>query len=324
MNPYIGHENQLSGVEEYRLVGGKGDGMRLFSVRNETGIELTVSPDRNGDVARLRFRGQNLSYFSPCGYVAPAYYDGIGSGWLKSFTAGFLTTCGLQAVGSPCEDRGEQLPLHGSIANLPCVYAFWEEDEQEIRIHTKTSDEVIFGRKLTLKRIIRIPKKESWFTIEDEIENTGDREEPFEILYHMNMGYPLLDEESVVEIPSVEVLPRDDHAASDAANWMHMEKPTVGYQERCYYHKFADEKGRASIYQPKLGIGLSMEFDAKELDGFVEWKMMGVRDYVLGLECGNCYPDGRDVMRKSGMLKFLAPGEKKRYQVKICLYTDRV
>ena len=54
-------------------------------------------------------------------------------------------------------------------------------------------------------------------------------------------------------------------------------------------------------------------------DGFVEWKMMGVRDYVLGLECGNCYPDGRDVMRNTGMLKFIKPGEKKRYQVKVTL-----
>ena len=30
MNPYIGHPTQLSGVEEHRLIGGKGDGMRLY------------------------------------------------------------------------------------------------------------------------------------------------------------------------------------------------------------------------------------------------------------------------------------------------------
>lgn len=45
--------------------------------------------------------------------------------------------------------------------------------------------------------------------------------------------------------------------------------------------------------------------------------MMGVRDYVLGLECGNCYPDGRKVMRESGMLKLLEPGEKKEYRVNV-------
>lgn len=45
--------------------------------------------------------------------------------------------------------------------------------------------------------------------------------------------------------------------------------------------------------------------------------MMGVRDYVLGLECGNCYPDGRDVMRRTGRLKQLAPGAKKEYCVTV-------
>nr|WP_294666346.1 aldose 1-epimerase family protein [uncultured Blautia sp.] len=322
MNPYIGHESQLRGVEEHRLVGGKGDGMRLYEIHNGTGLDMTISPDRNGDITRLRYKGINLSYFSPCGYVAPAYYDKVGSNWLQSFTAGFLTTCGLQAVGSPCEDEGELLPLHGSIANIPCEKSYWTEEEATFTIHTETKDEVLFGRKLVLSRKIVISKIKSEFEITDTITNTGDRVEPFEILYHMNMGYPLLDEDSVVMIPSVEVLPRDTHAKEDIANWMHMEKPTAGYQERCYYHKFTDEKGYAKIYQPKLGIGLEITFDAEELDGFVEWKMMGVRDYVLGLECGNCYPDGRNVMRKTGMLKFLQPGEKKTYTVKINIKED--
>ena len=78
MNPYIGHDSQLYGIEEHRLVGGKGDGMRLYEVNNGKGLMMTVSPDRGGDITRLRYRGINLSYFSPCGYVAPAYYDKIG------------------------------------------------------------------------------------------------------------------------------------------------------------------------------------------------------------------------------------------------------
>lgn len=315
MNPYIGHESQLRGVEEHRLIGGKGDGLRLYEIHNGTRLQITVSPDRNGDITRLRYKGINLSYFSPCGYVAPAYYDNKGDHWIHSFTAGFLTTCGLQAVGSPCVDEGEELPLHGSIANYPCERSYWTEEKDCFTIHTLTRDETLFGRKLTLKREIMISKSEPVFQITDTISNTGDKVEPFEILYHMNMGYPLLDEESVIQIPSEEVIPRDAHAAEDIENWMYMEKPTAGYQERCYYHRFADENGLAKIYQPKLGVGLEIRFNAEELDGFVEWKMMGVRDYVLGLECGNCYPDGRDVMRKTGMLKFLQPGEVKTYSV---------
>lgn len=319
MNGYVGHPLQLRGVEEYRLTGGKGDGIRLFHAFNGKGLELLCSPDRCGDIARLQYRGINLSYLSPCGYVAPAYYDGVENGWLKSFTAGFLTTCGLQAVGTPCEDAGERLPLHGSAANLPAERAFWTENGETISIHTLVRDETLFGRKLTLSRRIDLSLEENTFAICDEIENTGDRREPFELLYHMNLGYPLLDGDSVVEVPSCEIIPRDAHAAAHLDTCLRMEPPQRGYRERCYYHRFPDQNGYASIAQPKLGVKLELLFDARKLDGFVEWKMMGFRDYVLGLECGNCYPDGRDVMRKQGMLKFLEPGERIRYRVDVKL-----
>ena len=98
---YYGHESQLFGVEEYRLAGGKGDGMRLLQVKNGLGLEFTVSADRCADIARLSLHGQNCGFFSVNGYVDPAYYDDRQAGWLKNFTAGFLTTCGLLAVGSP-------------------------------------------------------------------------------------------------------------------------------------------------------------------------------------------------------------------------------
>ncbi len=317
MNKYIGHSSQLNGIEEHRLIGGRGGNMRLYELHTEGGLDMVFLPDRNGDIARLRYRGYNLSYFSPCGYVAPQYYDNKGDGWLSSFTAGFLTTCGLQNNGVPNTDDGETLPLHGSIGNTPCEHSYWTEEEESFTVHTLTKDEGIFSRKLTLARTVTVSKKDPSFTIEDVISNNGDKETPFEILYHMNMGYPLLDEDSVITIPSSEVKPRNEHAAEDIENWMKIIEPTAGYEERCYYHSFPDEKGFASIFQPKLGLGLEFSYNAKELDGFVEWKMMGVRDYVLGLECGNSLPDGRDVMRRTGMLKFLKPGEAQKYTVNI-------
>ena len=317
MNPYIGHETQIRGVEEHRLIGGKGDGMRLYEINNGRGLMMTVTPDRNGDIMRLRYKGINLGYMSPCGYVAPTYYDKTETNWLRSFTAGFLTTCGLENVGSPNTDDGETLPLHGTLANLPCERAYWTEEDGKFIIRTMTRDEVIFGRKFQFERELVISTVENVFEIYDTVINTSDQVQPMELLYHFNMGYPLLDEDSIITIPSKEVTPRDDHAANDIENWMHMQKPTVGYQERCYFHKFADEKGKASIYQPKLNVGVEFSFDATELDGFTEWKMMGIRDYALGLECANCYPDGRKSMRECGMLKFLQPGEKKTYCVKV-------
>lgn len=318
MNPYIGHDSQIYGVEEHRLVGGKGDGMRLFEVSNGLGLQLTVSPDRAGDITRLRFHGINLSYMTPCGYVAPAYYDRTDTHWLESFTAGFLTTCGLQNAGVPCEDEGKFYPMHGTIANQPCEQAYWTQEGDNLVIQTLTKDETIFTTKLRMLRKLTVSTKKNTFEICDIITNTGDREEPLMVLYHMNMGYPLLDEDSILTIPAKNVTPRDDHAADDVGNWMHMQKPTVGYLERCYFHQLQGLT-HISLCQPKLNMTMHMEYNAEDLDCFTQWKMMGVRDYVLGLEPGNCYPNGRKAMRDGGILKSLQPGESKIYRIKITL-----
>ena len=320
INPYIGHPSQLGSVEEVRLSGGKGDGMRLIQVRNAAGMELTVSADRCADISRLIFKGNNMGYFSPCGYVGPAYYDGNGDGFLKSFTAGFLTTCGLTAVGSPCEDGGESLPLHGSIGNTPCEQIWWDEDDEAIRIHARINDSQVFSRKLVLNRVITCQKFKSCFTITDTVENRGDTETPLMLLYHMNMGYPLLSENAIVRIPSVRVSPRNEHAAKDIDSWHKMLPPTPGFEEQCYYHSFAKE-GTASIYNPELRTGLKITFDSEKLWNLTEWKMMGTVDYVLGLEPGNCTPDGRDVLRRQGKLEFLKPGEQAEFGLSVHLYT---
>ena len=161
--------------------------------------------------------------------MAPAYYDSIGTNWLNSFTAGYLTTCGLNNVGSPNIDEGTEYPLHGTVANIPCDSAYFYEDKttHDLIVKTVTRDETIFSRKFTLEREVAVSTKENVFTITDTISNNGDTEEPFEILYHMNMGYPLLDEDSIITIKSSSVKARDAHAQEDIANWMHMQKPTA-------------------------------------------------------------------------------------------------
>lgn len=319
MNPYLGHPSQLCAVEEMRLIGGKGDGMRLIQIRNASGLEMTVSVNRCADITRLIFKGRSMGYFSPCGYVAPAYYDGVGDGFLKSFTAGFLTTCGLTAVGSPCEDDGETLPLHGTIGNTPCDRIWWEEDEKNIFIHAEISDSRIFSRKLLLRRTITCGKFENRVEINDTVSNLGNTVSPLMLLYHMNMGYPLLSENAEVKIASKTVLPRNDRAAEGMSSWDKMLPPTAQFEEQCYYHRF-DGEGKASVYNPDINAGVEIRFDSALLDTLTEWKMMGIRDYVLGLEPGNCTPDGRDVLRNNGTLKFIEPGEEKTFSVKIKLF----
>ena len=316
---YLGHEAQLSGVEEHRLVGGKGDGMRLLEVRNGKGLECTITADRCADISRLSFMGRNMGYFSPCGYVAPAYYDDREANWLKSFTAGFLTTCGLTAVGSPCVDGGEALPLHGTIGNTPAEHIWWHREGETLVVEADIRDARIFSGKLTMHRRIAFSTAENKLTLTDTVENHGEEASPLMILYHMNMGYPLLSENAEVEIPSVKVTPRDACAARDVASHLQMLKPTANFQEQCYFHEF-DKEGKAKIFNPDIGLGLMIRFETASLNSFCQWKMMGKHDYVLGLEPGNCTPDGRDVLRKEGRLEFLRPGAVREFTFTVTFY----
>lgn len=316
MNQYIGHPNQIRGVEQMRLQGGRGDGMHLLQVRNGNGLELTVSVDRCADISRLTYKGHNFGFFSPCGYVAPAYYDGVGAGFLKSFTAGFLTTCGLRNTGAACTDEGEALPLHGTVSHIPAQVTRAEDDGEKIYIHTTLRDARIFAHKMELNR--RYTVTNNGFTLEDTIINLGDAAVPIQLLYHCNMGYPLLDEDAKVVIPNQGVIARNAHAQEHIATALQMEPPTPGYKECCYYYDVCekDNLAQVGIFNPNIGCGLRLAYDKSTLPEFVEWKMMGVGDYVLGLEPANCTADGRDLVRQSGKLTMLQPGE--CYRTKLC------
>ncbi len=314
---YLGHESQAQRMEEHILKGGKGDGMRLLEVDNGNGLAFTVSLDRCADLSRVSFRGNNFGFFGPCGYVAPQFYDPNGLGFLKSFTGGLMTTCGLTNVGNPNVDEGEELPLHGRISHTPAENVNFWTDEGGQHISAQMRESRLFGDHLLLKREIFCPKGENGIKITDTVINDGVKTSPLMLLYHCNMGYPLLTEEAQLYLPAEETVPRDARAAEDADTWNLVLPPQDNFEEQCYYHKLKNRNGStfAAMYNPVLKMGIALEFDPEELDSFTQWKMMGKREYVMGLEPGNCKVGGRAEVRKNGELHFLAPGESKTFHL---------
>ena len=314
MNKYVGHHNQILGVEEMRLVGGKGDGLRLFQVRNGKGLEFTVNADRCADIHRLSIGGVNCGFFSPCGWVAPAYYDKDGA-FLDSFTAGFMTTCGLNNAGTDCEDNGEKLPTHGSITGVPAENIYHYIEGNEIHIKALIRDAALFKAKMLLEREYVVSLDKNELVMNDKLTNVGDAPAPLMMLYHCNMGYPLLSEYTEVKIPSVKVVGTSPRAEADIARCLTMEKPQACYKEQCFFHTL-EGQAEISVYNPKLGKGLIMKYDTAELPRFCEWKMMGEYDYALGIEPGTTHPMGRPRCREAGFLITLEPGQVKEQSLK--------
>ena len=169
-------------------------------------------------------------------------------------------------------------------------------------------DARLFGKKYLLTREYICPLDKNEITLYDTVENIDFEEAPYMVLYHMNMGYPLLTEKSVITLDSNSVVPRDENAQKGIDKALTMESPVPGYDEQCFFYGM--NKGFAKIFNPDLGFGLSINYNTSELPEFTEWKLMKSGEYVLGLEPGNCTPEGRDVLRAKGKLKFLKPGEK--------------
>lgn len=318
----VGHDSQLFGIEEHRLCGGRADGMKVVILRNGRGLTATLAADRCLDPMRLEYKGDNLGFFSPAGWAAPQYYQ--PEEFLRNFTAGFMTTCGLESVGSDCEDMGETTVVHGRISNAPaqelCVHTDYSGAQPAMRVSGVMNEAVIFGGKLQLERTVTMPSDDNVLCYHDKVTNLGGEERPLMLLYHCNMGYPMLDEGAELLLPTLEVTPRDARAAEGTAEYAEIPAPQAGFAEQCYYHRLGrDAQGMscAGIYNPAIGKGVLLSFNTDELDQFTQWKMTGVRDYVLGLEPGNCRVEGRAKCREEGILKTIRPGETVEFHLSV-------
>jgi hypothetical protein len=321
---YVGDLSQLFGIKEYTLTGGKAKGIKAFDLKNGSGLEFTVLADRGLDISGLSYKGMNCSYLSNAGIIAPEYYDEKGLGFLRSFYAGFLTTCGLRNVGSSCEDNRESFGLHGRISNTPaeevCAITSWENGLPVLTVSGKMREARFFGENLVLQREILCRYGENKILIHNNIENYGFQREPIMLLFHFNFGFPLLDESANLLISSAEILPRDQEAEKGLKSFTIFDQPTPGYSEQVFYHKLnADKEGKTSValINTKIGLGLSIQFNKNQLFNFTQWKQMGEGEYVLGLEPCNCYVGGRAEARKSGFLEYIDPGENKNFDLTI-------
>ncbi|MDR3260814.1 MAG: aldose 1-epimerase family protein [Tannerella sp.] len=324
---YTGDCNQLFGIKPYTMTGGRADGVRAFDVRNGSGLEFTVLQDRCLDISALSFKGVNCSYLSKTGIVSPHYYEKDASGFLRNFYSGMLTTCGLRNVGPPCTDGGETFTQHGRISNIAAenVSAYVETGSEPavMTVSGTMREACFFGENMLLHRSIVCRHGENKIRICNTVENAGFRREALMLLFHFNIGYPLLDENAYLVVPSAKTTPRDARAEAGMETWSRCQKPAHNYCEQVFYHDLkTDSDGNTSValINEELDMGLAIHFNKKQLFNFTQWKQMGEGEYVMGLEPCNCFVDGRTAPRNENVTDFLEPGETRRFDTVIELF----
>jgi hypothetical protein len=323
---YVGRFRQVAGSRKYRLSEGKAEGVRGVDVNAGNGFHYTVLPDRCMDISLCSYKGINLVYQGETGEVHPSYYTGIGNDWMKGFFAGLVTTCGLQNLGAPCTDEGESYGLHGDIAYVPAEnfndLSRWENDDYILEFEGVMQESVFFGSKLILRRNIKSVAGERKLVITDRVENAGMKETPFLILYHINAGFPLLDENARLVLSSKSVWGYDEQSVKNMDKHRIFDPPQEFFPEENFLHTMAaDEDGRcyAGVLNPSLGQGLGLYISANvdALPFISQWKSAANKEYVLAIEPVNTKVANRVQLKKEGILPYLKPGETKEMRVEI-------
>jgi hypothetical protein len=324
---YIGNLSQLGDCRHYTLTEGRARGMRATDIRTGSGLQFTILPDRGMDISLASFKGINLIYLTCNGETHPSYFEPEGVGWLRTFAAGLLTTCGLTYLGPPCEDNGEQLGLHGRFSAIPARQfsdlSGWDGDDYHYKLKGIIEEGYLFGKKLRMEREISSVCGQNVIRIKDSVTNFGNGPSPYTILYHMNFGYPLLSEDAELMINPAQTLPRDKDAVSGLNELRKFIKPQLAFSEQVFFHTMKGNiEGEATITlnNRKAGIGVGIKFNVHQLPYVNHWKMMANGEYVLGIEPSNVLCKSRNILREENSLPFLQPGESTTNNIEIAVH----
>lgn len=322
---------QLGGIETAVLDNGPGRGVRVAWVNTGTPLRYKVVLDRALDIAGAFYGAHSLAWLSHGGITAPKDNADRGLEWLRSFGGGLVTTCGLTHVGPPESDEHGKRGIHGRISNLPAMLESVVQPDPaagqyEMSITGVVQQTCLFGPNLELRRTISSRLGEAGIRIRDTILNRGNTPVPHMLLYHCNLGWPLVDKGAEFFWKGrcrSRGRPMDDELFASGHDYHRC--PGVleshrGVREACgFIDVTPDKEGMctAGVRNRKLGLALSLRFRKRQLPWLTNWQHWGAGEFVTGLEPGTHPPIGQAAARSQRSLLHIGPGKARKYELTI-------
>jgi hypothetical protein len=298
-------------------------------------MTIDVIPTRGMGIWRVRSGDRTLGWQAPARQpVHPSFVplmEPAGFGWLDGFNE-LMCRCGLESNGPPeFDDAGRLLrPLHGRIANTPAhrVELDVDEDAGQITLRGVVDESRFHFQSLRLTTSITTSFGSSEFSWSDEVENIGGRETTMQMLYHFNVGQPLLKPGARIHAPIATVAPLTKVAAAEGIDtWNIMPPPRPGSAEQVYVAQLAaDDAGSTRVLVSGLSDdeAVRLRFNTTALPCFTLWRNTPDESdgYVVGLEPGTNFPNPRSFEAKHGRVVALKPREKWRAEVTMTWLMD--
>ncbi|MBE7068383.1 MAG: DUF4432 family protein [Clostridiales bacterium] len=270
MDGKVSNFNQVASLRRYTLTNGTGAGLEVLDCDNGN-IRFLLNASKALDVMQVYHQGKNLSFISKNGFTKREIP------FLNRFEGGMVYTCGLDSVGGR-----EGYELHGSFHNIPAEIVRAECNEQGIVVEAVMRETALFGANLVMRRKITAEIGGDSLQIEDTLSNEGYKEENYCLLYHINLGYPMLDDGAKIIATVDECEPRNEWAKTNQSTMYQIQSPEPNQEETCYFLKL--QKPQVCVVNERLGKTFTLSYSQDTLPCFVEWKSMVSGDYALGLE----------------------------------------
>ncbi|GAB3167483.1 aldose 1-epimerase family protein [Telluribacter humicola] len=325
----IANPAQMGGIETSVLDNGSGRDTRIAWINTGTGLRYKVVIDRGMDIYDAFYNQYSLAWQSHVGITAPQPFSDKGIDWLRTFGGGLLVTCGLSHVGGPESDEHGERGIHGLISNLPAeIESIIQPDpaagRMEMSITGRIRETKVFGPSLELRRTISGTLGQPFIRIHDEVINRGNTPAPHMLLYHFNLGWPLVDEGADI-LWQGDWQPRFDPSKHkifrEGGNFRKCPAPLDSHsgsgEEVAFIDPATNESGECvcGLHNGRIGLALAIRFQKEQLPWLTNWQHWGRGEYVTGLEPGTHPPIGQAKAREEGTLIQLAPGESRTYDL---------
>ena len=116
----------------------------------------------------------------------------------------------------------------------------------------------VYGEQLLLRRRIEVLLGDATIRVCDSVENVGHTPVSHMLLYHCNLGYPLLDDGSELLIPARATT---TSYGVPVAGYRTMGPPVAGAAEACFEHELIAEPDGgvpSALVNRALGVGMSV------------------------------------------------------------------
>jgi Domain of unknown function (DUF4432) len=223
---------------------------------------------------------------------------------------GFLFTCGPDHIRHPepiRDGKGRKYPLHGSMAGTKAeiIARNSRAGSEEIvaRIIVRMAD----GGEAEVLRTWRMHGDTGAVTLEDRLTNVSKRPFPPMLMYHMNIGAHLFDDQTMLAGAMME---------GGEIGWTFGEGDGHVF---CVPAGETDMDGFATVtlgpIAPLGGRRLEVRFAVDTIPHLQMWRNQAAPAHVLGIEPVSHPWKKRDELEAAGLMAELAPGDSQTYRL---------